>query len=60
MEKSNKLKNAGRFNITCEFGNMDVVQAYQFHKFMSGAIDNGIMAMKDSKSGQAIFTAFYK
>jgi hypothetical protein len=58
LEKGNELKSTGRFNITCEIQNMDVIQAYQFHKFIGDAIENGILAMKDSRSGKTIFTAY--
>jgi len=58
LEKNKDLKSTSKFNITCEIKEMDVIQAYQFHKFMGEAIENGMLAMRDSKSGKIIFTAY--
>ena len=46
LEGGNEFKSTGRFNITCEIENMDVIQAYEFHKFLSDAIENGIFGFQ--------------
>lgn len=58
LEKNKDIKSTSKFNITCEIKDMDVIQAYQFHKFMGEAIETGMLAMMDYKSRKIIFTAY--
>lgn len=57
LETGNKIKNNGKFNITCKTGKMDVTQAYKFNKFIRDTQESGVLGLKETKSDKIIFSS---